>query len=291
MSDCTTIEERIQAEYKAIKLPVAKVVNEFDEPFKCCDEKQLVLAHTTETESYKNDVTSAWIKLSSISDTVNFNLTKNGAATTYAPFNTAFVREPFAWYVTINWRDVLASDGIGCYKLVLEYSIGGIPGTLTWGIYDLKEYSLTTAKYTARLKAKFNLKHEIEGIDFTDSNVVDTLRFNGFIGDRQPNMEIDNLVYQDRTIKTVVRENLNTWQIKTDPYTNSIIDLMTDLYLLSENELFISDYNQFNHTHEILDLPVIVQESPEIDYLEQYQRKAVLTCVVGDKVVNKRTYY
>jgi len=291
MSDCTTIEERIQAEYKAIKLPVANVTNEFDEPFRCCDEKQLVLAHTTETESYKNDVTSAWIKLSGIADTVNFNLTKNGVATTYAPFNTAFVREPFAWYVTINWRDVLASDGIGCYKLELEYSIGGIPGTLTWGIYDLKEYSLTTAKYTARLKAKFNLKHEIEGIDFTDSNVVDTLRFNGFIGDRQPNMEIDNLVYQDRTIKTVVRENLNTWQIKTDPYTNSIIDLMTDLYLLSENELFISDYNQFNHTHEILDLPVIVQESPEIDYLEQYQRKAVLTCVVGDRVVNKRTYY
>ena len=218
MSDCTTIEERIQAEYKAIKLPVAKVVNEFSEPFRCCDEKQLVLAHTTETESYKNDVTSAWIKLSSISDTVNFNLTKNGAATTYAPFNTAFVREPFAWYVTINWRDVLASDGIGCYKLVLEYSIGGIPGTLTWGIYDLKEYSLTTAKYTARLKAKFNLKHEIEGIDFTDSNVVDTLRFNGFIGDRQPNMEIDNLVYQDRTIKTVVRENLNTWQINRPIY-------------------------------------------------------------------------
>jgi len=291
MSDCTTIEERIQAEYMAIKLPVARVTNEFNEPFRCCDEKQLVLAHTTETESYKNDVTSAWIKLSGISDTVNFNLTKNGVATAYAPFNTAFVREPFAWYVTINWRDVLASDGIGCYKLELEYSIGGIPGTLTWGIYDLKEYSLTTAKYTARLKAKFNLKHEIEGIDFTDSNVVDTVSFNGFIGDRQPNMEIDNLVYQDRTIKTVVRENLNTWQIKTDPYTNSIIDLMTDLYLLSENELFISDYNQFNHTHGILDLPVIVQESPEIDYLEKYQRKAVLTCVVGDRVVNKRTYY
>ncbi len=291
MSDCTTIEERVQAEYKAIRLPVAKVVNEFDEPFRCCDEKQLVLAHPTETESFKNDVTSAWIKLSSISDTVSFNLTKNGVATTYVPFNTAFVKEPFAWYTTINWRDVLASDGIGCYKLELEYSIGGITGSLVWGIYELKEYSLTTAKYTARLRVKFNLKHEIEGIDFTDSDVEDTLRFNGFIGDRQPNMEVDNLVYQNRTVKTVVRENLNTWQIRTDPYTNSIIDLMTDLYLLSENELFISDYNQFNHTHGILDLPVIVQESPEIDYLEQYQRKAVLTCVVGDKVVNKRTYY
>ena len=104
-------------------------------------------------------------------------------------------------------------------------------------------------------------------------------------------MEIDNLIYQDRTIKSVIRENLNTFQIKTDPYTNGIIDLLTDLYLLSENELYISDYNSFNNSHNILDLPVIVQESPEIDYLVEYQRKAVLTCVVGDKSQDKRTFY
>ena len=202
-----------------------------------------------------------------------------------------FANEPFAWYCTIPWKDVLASDGIGCYKLELEYNIGGVSGSFTWGVYELKEYSLSTAKFTARLRVNFNLNQAIEGINFANSNVEDTLRFNGFIGERQPNMEIDNLIYQDRTVKTVVRENLNTWQIKTDPYTDSIIALMTDLYLLSENELYISDYNQFNHSHKILDIPVIVQESPEIDYLVEYQRKAVLTCVVGDKEVNKRTYY
>jgi len=291
MSDCITIEERGFAEYEAIRIPVPKTVNEFDEPFRCCDEKQLVLAHPTETESYKNDITSAWIKLSGITDTITFSLTKNGVATSYTPIERRFVKESHSWYTTIQWKDVLLSDGAGCYKLELQYSIGGISGSLIWGIYDLKQYSLSTAKYTARLRVKFNLNQAIEGINFTDSNVEDTLRFNGFIGERQPNMEIDNLIYQDRTVRTVVRENLNTYQIKTDPYTNSIIDLMTDLYLLSENELFISDYNQFNHTHGILDLPVIVKESPEIDYLEQYQRKAVLTCTVGDKVNNKRTYY
>jgi len=47
MSDCTTIEERIQAEYMAIKLPVARVTNEFDEPFRCCDEKQLAVPFDT----------------------------------------------------------------------------------------------------------------------------------------------------------------------------------------------------------------------------------------------------
>ena len=291
MSDCITIEERSFAEYQVIRIPTPVTVNEFDEPFRCCDEKQLVLADTTDTASYKNDITSAWIKLSSLTDSITFSLTKNGVVTTYTPIEKRFPNETFGWYTTIEWRDVLASDGAGCYKLELQYSIGGIVRTITWGIYDLKAYSQTTAQNTARLRVKFNLNQEIEGINFTDSNVQDTIRFYGFIGDRQPNMEIDNLIYQDRTLRTVVRENLNTWQIRTDPYTNTIIDLITDLYLLSENELYISDYNVFNHSHSILDVPVIVQESPEIDYLEQYQRKAVLTCVVGDKVQNKRTYY
>tara|TARA_R110001606_G_scaffold114667_1_gene242228 strand:- start:340 stop:1215 length:876 start_codon:yes stop_codon:yes gene_type:complete len=291
MSDCTTIEERGFAEYQMVRIPAPKVVNEFAEPFRCCDEKQLVLAHSSETESYKNDISSAWIKLSSATDTITFELTKNDVTTTYNPVERLFPNEPFAWYCTILWKDVLASDGIGCYKLKLNYSIGGIVGSITWANYELKEYSLSTAKYTARLRVKFNLNQAIEGIDFTNSNVEDTLRFNGFIGERQPNMEIDNLIYQDRTIKSVIRENLNTFQIKTDPYTNGIIDLLTDLYLLSENELYISDYNSFNNSHNILDLPVIVQESPEIDYLVEYQRKAVLTCVVGDKSQDKRTFY
>ena len=164
-------------------------------------------------------------------------------------------------------------------------------GNFTWGTYDLKEYSIERALGTARIRVFLNLKQAIEDINFTNSMVEDTIRFYGFIGDRQPNMEIDNLIYQDRTVRTVVRENLDTYTIKTDPYTNETLKRLTDLYLLSENDMFISDYNAFNNSYEIQDVPVTVQESPEIDYLDQFQRKAVLTCVVGDKTKNKRTFY
>jgi hypothetical protein len=175
--------------------------------------------------------------------------------------------------------------------LEVEYSIGGITGSVLWGEYNLQEFSLDNANTTCRLKVVLNLKQEIEGIDFTDSNVVDTIRINGFIGNRQPNMEVDNLTYSDRKIKSVVRENLYTYELATDPYKNDVISKLTDLYLLSENEMFISDYNFHNHSHQILDVPVIVNESPEIDYLEKYQRRAVLTALLGDKNVNKRTFY
>lgn len=285
------IQERFAQVFTTVELPTVKAVNEFNEPFRCCDTKRLVLAHSIQNETWKNDITSAWIKLSELTDTIEFKLTKNGENVSYTPTPILFPSEDFAWYTTIRWQDVLNSDGAGCYKLELLYNIQGVEGVITWGIYDLKAYSLETAKYTARLRVKFNLNQTIEGINFTNANVEDTIRFNGFIGNRQPNMEIDNLIYQDRIIKSVVRENLNTYEIKTDPYTSPTLDQLSELYLLSENELYISDYNVFNNSHSILDLPVIVAESPEIDYLEDYQRLAVLTCKVGDKTNNKRTHY
>lgn len=282
-------EQRVTQFFSSVKLPETPASLEFDQ-FECC-ERLLVLADSSDDVSYKNDITSAWIKLASVSDTYSFNLTKDGIATVYNPTPKAFVKENNAFYVTIPWREVLATDGIGCYKLEIDYSIGGITGTVLWGEYNLQEFSLDNANTTCRLKVVLNLKQEIEGIDFTDSNVVDTIRINGFIGNRQPNMEVDNLTYSDRKIKSVVRENLYTYELATDPYKNDVISKLTDLYLLSENEMFISDYNFHNHSHQILDVPVIVNESPEIDYLEKYQRRAVLTALLGDKNVNKRTFY
>ena len=37
-------------------------------------------------------------------------------------------------------------------------------------------------------------------------------------------------------------------------------------------------------------LPVIVSESPEVEYYD-FSRKAKLSCKVSDKFKNKRTYY
>ena len=103
-------------------------------------------------------------------------------------------------------------------------------------------------------------------------------------------METDNIIYANREMKRVIRENLNTYQIITDPSDECIIRPLVELFLLSENELYISDYNAHNHSYRYQDLPVIVKSSPEIEYYD-LSRKAKLTCEVEDKFKNKRTYY
>jgi hypothetical protein len=289
--DCTKCgnEERIFREYKSIKLP--EVFTEQNRGLRgCCECEFLVLADNSGL-SFQNDVTSAWLKLSDPSDSVVFELQKaDGSLASFQPSPQQFINEPNAYFVTIRWKDVLNSDGAGCFNLIVKYNISGIIAEFTWGQYKLQPFTIQNALKTARVRAFFNTKLENEGINFTDSNVESTFRFYGFIGDRQPNTEIDNIIYSDRQMKSVIRENLNTYEIKTDPVLECFTRPLIELFLLSENELFISDYNAHNHSYRFNDLPVIVQDSPEIEYKE-LTRYAILTCKVGDKFKNKRTYY
>lgn len=284
---CVKREDRIYREVSAIKLP--EIFIEQNRGLKDCCCKHMVLA-SSDTESWKNDVTSAWIKLAGVGDSYAFKLYKEGQPANYTAPIYSFINEPNAYYTTIEWRDVLSSDGIGCYALVVDFEISGITGQFTWGKYDLKEYSIQNALKTARVKAIFNGYQQTDGIDFTASNVVSTHRFFGFIGNRQPNSEIDNIIYENREMKRVIRENLNDYDIVTDPSDECIIKPLIDLYLLSENQLYISDYNAHNHSYRYFDVPVIVSESPSIEY-KDFSRKAVLSCKVSDKFKTNRTYY
>ena len=281
-------EDRTKDELKSIKLP-QDFVEENRGIKDCCCVYQ-VLADSS-TDSWKNDVTSAWIKVSDLSDTYVFELfNEAGQLTTYTPVTNPFPNDSEAYYSTIKWSDVLTSDGAGCYELRIRYEISGISGTISWGKYKLQPYSIKNALNTARVRAVFNGYQEKEGINFSGADVESSFRFFGYIGNRQPNMETDNIIYQNREMKRVIRENLNTYEIVTEPTDECITKPLLELYLLSENQLFISDYNAHNHSYRFNDIPVIVQESPSVEYYD-LSRKAKVTCIVADKFKNKRTYY
>lgn len=284
---CEKLQQRDFKKYSSIKLPV--VFEEEDRGFFRCCEPELVLASNT-ADTWKNDKTAAWIKLSNAIDTVTFGLTKDGQPASYVPTVNTMPAEQFGFFTVIDWKTVLSTDGPGCYELTVDYNISGILSSFTWGIYKLLPYTIENALKTARVRTIFNSFYEPEGINFTGALVENTFRFYGLIGLRQPNTEIDNIIYQDRTMKKVIRENLNTYEINTDPLKEEFITKLTDVLLLAENQLFISDYNAHNHSYKINDLPVILQESPEIEYFD-YARDAQLTAVVSDKVKNKRSYY
>jgi hypothetical protein len=281
-------EERIKEDILLVKIP--SVFEEEDRGFRECCEPEMVLASQVSNDSWKNDITPAWLKLYNASDTGAFVLKKDGVDAIYQPTLMTFPNDEFSIYVEVYWKDVLASDGPGCYSIEREYSISGVNGSDTWGNYKLLPFSTQIALGTARLRAVFNHFQEIEDINFKGANVNGTFRFYGKINDRQSNKEIRTLTYANREIKNVVKENIYSYEMKTDPLKEQKLSMLSDLYLLSDVQLFASDYNAHSNSYKILDIPVYLKESEEIEYPE-LSRNASMKAKLWHGVRNKRTYY
>lgn len=240
---------------------------------------------------YENDKTSAWKKLLQNTDTCIIKLYKqNGTLASYQPTLQSFINDTYSKYATIDWYEVLQLDGQGYYYIQIDSTILNYPDSEVWGEYFLSEFDAYKVEKTFKLKAFFNSNQTIESIDFTNSYVEDDIRLKGWFGDRQPNTEIDNIIYQNRESKKVTRENINSYILTTNFEKYENIKKLTDLYLLSENKLFISDFNSLNPSNEYLNVPVIVDSSPELKYTDT-SRLVQLTCKLTDKVKNSRSYY
>lgn len=239
-------------------------------------------------ETWEQDITGCWIKAYQ-GDTVVFRLYKEGILVDN-PQPISFVKDSYSKYCQIDWTLQLDVNGSGCYTLEIEYTIAGISDTIVWGEYSLQEYDILKVKNSVRLKSIFNSNQSIEGINFTDSNVIDTIRFDGYFGDRQPNTMVDNIIYSDRVMNKVIRENLNKYFLETKNLPINHIEKLIDLHLLSENEVYVSDYNFKNPVKYYLDFPCIVSESAEIEYIDTTDKPS-LKCTFGDKIKNSRSYY
>jgi len=273
--------------FKVIKLPETLASETYG--IKGCCDNYMVLAGGS--EDWQNDVTSAYMKLQLTTDSCTFVLKDaddNNAI--YQPNKIQCPNDSLGYFATIYWAQVLATDGAGCYSIEVNYNIAGVTGTIEWGTYELKQYSPKNAEMTIRLKGVFNQVNEIEDINFSGSNMTDTIRFYGFFGKRQPNLQVDNLIYQDRKIENVQRENINVYELSSDPLTINYTRKIIDLYFLSESDLFISEHHPLNHTSEYKNLPVSISETSEIEYLE-LSKFAKIKAKFNDKTRDKLTKF
>jgi len=253
----------------------------------CCQKTFNVYAETTLTKTYKNDITGAW-KLLLGDDSVAFELYKNDVLVETIS-NITFPAQTNARYCQVIWRDILLAHGTGCYELKVKYTFDGNDIYTTWGIYNLQEWSIENVTGFVRLRAIFNTQQAIEGIDFTNSNVVDTINVEGFFGKRDPKMEVRNNVYSNRLTTKVTREYLNSYEFTTNPITRSFSRKLLDLFFISENDIYITDYNTFNHEIYI-EKRLIVEESPTIEYYD-FSNLIKIICKFGDKIKNSRSFH
>ena len=283
------MDYRFKESVNVIRFPEERI--EENRGYKDCCEAQLKLASSTDTDSYKNDLIGVFVKISDVSDTVNFVISRcddglplpNLGDVLNAP------QDALLQGFIFDCRQYLITYGRGKYNVDIEYTISGVTGSVRWGQYDLEEFSISRAAGTVRIRSKFQSKYQKLNADFTDSNFEDTIRFNGFFGEIQPKTEINNLINKGRISEKITRENLNEYTLKTDPISYTLSSQII-LALLNENELYISDHNAGNHNYFLFDVPVQLIETPELEYYRR-GRPAKMVVKFGDRRLIDKTYY
>tara|TARA_R110000765_G_scaffold78730_1_gene154911 strand:- start:1 stop:870 length:870 start_codon:yes stop_codon:yes gene_type:complete len=257
----------------------------------CC-EPILVLASELDSDNYKNDVTGVAIKKSEPTDTVTLKIFKCGTVAELTNLGTLgiYPQDDLVEGFMFNWKEYLLTYGVGKYTIKVEFNISGIAGGYDYGEFDLKPFNIVSASGTVRVWSEPNSYYQKELIDFTNSNHKDSIRFNGFFGNREPNMEVNNLITKGREVQKVTRENLNQYKLKSDVLEIDVTRRLLDFHFLNEDRLLISDHNASNHNYLLFDVPVAVDETPEIEYIDR-SRLAWVNATFGDRRKLDKSYY
>jgi len=175
----------------------------------CCEPLPKI-ASLTDNESYKNDWTNVTVKKSTISDIVDFIIVKCGDPTPLPLLGEQgiYPQDNLAFGFNFEWKQYLSLYGSGKYSISVSFTISGVTGGYAYGDYYLKPYSIYNVKNTVRVWSQPNSYSETELIDYTNSNVKDCIRFNGFFGERKPNTEVNNLITKGRRVEKSTRENV-----------------------------------------------------------------------------------
>lgn len=264
---------------------------EEDRGYKGCCEPLLVIADETTDIRNNNDIAFP----RETGDSIVFNLTKNGVPTIYVPTAIQFPSQADAWYAQIEWRDVLISDGAGCYSIDMVRTVAGlVQPSVNYNTYVLKPYEIDGylhAKYTARILSEFNDKNDLDRINYTDSFALESLRIvNGKFGYFQPETEVDNVEYLDGTNQKVKTEDFFTYELRVSGITKCVANpLLT--HLRGMTNCWMSSYNYDDFDYADLSMKnVILHEGFVAEHVDG-ARQINGTVKFKDKVFNKRAHF
>jgi len=270
-----------------VQLP--EIAQDPDLGVKFCATPIPVVASETKTDRLYNDKKGVFIKRSDVNDTVTFTLEKDGVDIVPLGDYIGLPYDPLVVAFVIDWRQHLINHGAGCYRLRVNFDIAGVTGEYYEGAYELMPYGLHTIEQTVRLYSYFDSFHSAKGINFKDSGFHSSIRFGGRFGNRQPNTEINNIKHTDNIQRKIRRENINSYELTTDPLSECFTREILDFHLVGENEIYITDNDAMNHSYRYRDYPVILSDTPEMEHTSG--RPSQIVATFEDKQLNEYTSY
>lgn len=275
---------------KALVLPNQFV--EEDRGFnRCCFYYEVRASDTS--DSWKNDINIVIQEL--VTGNVTYTLQKcidgEWVNSGYTLTNFQLVNDTNVKYVVLDWQEIFFVDGVGKFRVIIDLNLSGILFNYVIAYYNLLEYSPANVKNTVRFRGVFNRYFQEKDWNFEGSNLIDDVRVSGYFGDVKPNTQVTNLVYSDRYIRPVTRENVKKYSFESRLIPIEMVEKLTDFTLLGATELYVSDFSPRNLSYNYLDKPIILDDEADgVGLTEEQNRKAILTAQFKDARVNKKVY-
>jgi hypothetical protein len=259
-------------DFNRVRLP-QEAISE-DRGLSRCGTPYLVLADTEDAQFYRNDRTGiAYL----FDDMTVYLEDKNGNRELAPGIEVTFPYQPDAVGFVIDWRQVVSGGALtqGCYRVVIEWDLEGNTGEFYYGSFNLRAYSVENAAKTVRLLVVLNDLVRKQGINYKDSGFATTIRFEGQFGYMQPNYDTENIIYTSRTREKVRNEAIRTYELRSNFLLSCQTRMIDEEYLLTANQIFVTDHNFNNHVDSYYDFPVILNEdeSPTFEYNESIYAK------------------
>lgn len=242
-------------------------------------------------EDYQNDQTSVIFRKQIATDTIVWNLKKDGV--TVAILNTnalgtyypTFDNQPEQLGFLLDFQKVLVAHGSGVYQIESVINQLGQDTTKLSRKFQLLPFTEEAADGTVKIETFQNGNIRNIGVDYTGINWKQSVRIKGKFGDKQPLLEINNYVdssYKKQQIVTVVNTE---WTLETNLLTNGVSDeLIYDN--LTGNDIFITDYNLLNNSITYKRVSTSLQDI-EANHKEN-NTKSTYNFIFGDRLENNR---
>lgn len=239
---------------KAITATIPPKPEIFEPPCVCeCPYEELVFGKAG-GQWYENDLNDFLFTKRSSSDTIAFELWKNGVKkadinnTTYGTYYSTFTEQPLYVGLVVDWQKVLAVEGIGVYQIKSPQTILGNATTFESQLFRLMPYSDELANGTIRIEGYQTgniVGHELNHYNLLTNGWYYSNRFKGFLKQETPKYIKDNYVNQNYELSQIQETLINNWELELGLIPNILYNKIVKEICLA-NKILISDYNTYN---------------------------------------------
>ena len=310
-SDCTSCLEDVTnnlCDYEERTIGYAVGV-EFPKPpppdrgFKECCYSNLVLADLADSDPFRNDYSSVYFKRQTPNDTVTYELVGQSTGTITLVDGTHGIEldfggaeQPDLSYFIVEWRKILALIGEDRFTIKKTITIAGVPlPPILSNSYELRQYTTRLADNTVRIETNMNGKLVRIDTDFRNTGYKNSLRLQGYFGDRQNKFEQDNVTFSSKKGVPYFDDQItmsNDYEYTFQAYqVPECIGRYLNEEILFGNELFVSDYNINNYSYGFELTPVQLLDDTGATYPVK-NRKININLTFTDRAKdNRKTNY